>query len=394
VRKPGTRGLVFTFVAANSTELKRTPLSSAHQKLGGKLIEFGGWEMPVQYSSIVDEHLAVRNAAGIFDISHMGEFLVSGSGAESFLNRCLTNDLRKLSVGQGQYTLLCNEQGGVIDDLYAYRLTPDEYLLIVNASRIANDFTWLERQQGRVELRNVADETGAVAVQGPKVASFIDQCFRGPSCGGTMVSAPSQLEKNRIGKWSFGNDEVWVSRTGYTGEDGFEVVAPAGIIVGVWDRIFSIGQPYGLKPAGLGARDTLRTEVCYPLYGHELDEHTTPIEAGVGFFVAFDKGEFNGRPVLAAQKAEGTARKLVAFKMTERCAPPRPHYPIWSSGPNGTLLGKVVSGTQSPSLGMGIGMGYVRAGSAKAETPIEIEIRGKRAAAVVVPKPIYRKEQK
>lgn len=356
--------------------------------------------MPVQYTSIVDEHLAVRNAAGIFDISHMGEFLLSGPGAESFLNRCLTNDIRKLVVGQGQYTLLCNEQGGVIDDLYAYRLAPNDYLLIVNASRIANDFAWFERQhaawgeQGRVELRNVADETGAVAVQGPKVASFIDACFPGPSSGGTIVPAPSQLEKNRIGKWKFGNDEVWISRTGYTGEDGFEVVAPARIIGAVWDKILSIGQPHGLKPAGLGARDTLRTEVCYPLYGHELDEHTTPIEASVGFFVAFDKGEFNGRPVLARQKAEGTARNLVAFKMTERSAPPRPTYPIWSSGPNGTRLGEVVSGTQSPSLGIGIGMGYVRAGLAKAQTLIEIEIRGKRAPAVIVPKPIYRKEQK
>ena len=373
---------------------------SAHQKLGGKLIEFGGWEMPVQYTSIVDEHLAVRNAAGIFDISHMGEFLVSGAGAQSFLNRCLTNDIRKLAVGHGQYTLMCNDQGGVIDDLYAYRLGSEEYLLIVNASRIDVDFAWLERQhavkggQANVNLRNASDEMGAVAVQGPRVATFINDCFPGPSLRGTAVSSVSQLEKNRIGKWMFGGQEVWVSRTGYTGEDGFEVVAPAGVITALWDKILQVGQPHGLNPAGLGARDTLRTEVCYPLYGHELDEQTTPIEAGVGFFVAFDKGDFNGRTVLARQKAEGTSRKLIAFKMTGRSAPPRPHYEIWSSGSESSRLGEVVSGTQSPSLGVGIGMGYVRAGAAKTQTPIEIEIRGKRAPAVVVPKPIYRKEQK
>ncbi len=394
--RPGSQ-----FIArVNSAELKRTPLYSAHQKLGGKLIEFGGWEMPVQYTSIVDEHLAVRNAAGIFDISHMGEFLVSGSGAEAFLNRCLTNDIRKLEVGQGQYTLMCNEQGGVIDDLYAYRLAPGEYLLIVNASRIDADFAWLQRQHAALAgaakpiLRNASDEMGAVAVQGPRVAGFINECFPGASLGGTTVSAVGQLEKNRIGKWKFGNHEVWVSRTGYTGEDGFEAVAPAGVIGEVWNKILQVGQSHGLKPAGLGARDTLRTEVCYPLYGHELDEHTTPIEAGVGFFVSFDKGDFNGRAELARQKSEGTSRKLIAFKMTGRSAPPRPHYEIWSSGPASSRLGEVVSGTQSPSLGLGIGMGYVRAGAAKAQTPIEIEIRGKRAPAVVVPKPIYRKEPK
>ncbi len=384
----------------NSAELKRTPLYPVHQKLGGKLIEFGGWEMPVQYTSIVDEHLAVRNASGIFDISHMGEFLVSGPGAEAFLNRCLTNDVAKLAIGQGQYTLLCNEQGGVVDDLYTYRIGPAEYLLIVNASRIGADFSWLEAQRSRagqgpeLSLRNASDQTGAVAVQGPRVAPLIDQCFRGASMGGTIVAAASQLEKNRIGKWDFEGSEVWVSRTGYTGEDGFEVVAAAPVITAVWNKVFGVGQPHGLKPAGLGARDTLRTDVCYPLYGHELDEQTTPIEAGLGFFVAFDKGEFNGRSVLARQKAEGTARKLVAFKMTDRSAPPRPHYPVWSSGSGGERLGQVVSGTQSPSLGIGIGLAYVRAGSAKVQTPIEIEIRGKRAPAVIVPKPIFRKQPK
>jgi len=377
--------------------MKRTPLYAVHQRLGGKLIEFGGWEMPVQYTSITDEHLAVRKAAGLFDISHMGEVLVSGAGAEAFLNQTLTNDVRKLAPGQGQYTLLCNERGGVIDDLYAYRLAAQEYLLIINASRIEADVAWLARQlaafsgRGEAKLENASDALGALAVQGPRVAEFIDGCFPGASTGGTSVARVADLKKNQVASFSFAGDRVWVSRTGYTGEDGFEVVAPGQLIEAIWNQLLSAGQAYGLKPAGLGARDTLRTEVCYPLYGHELDEDTTPIEAGLGFFVALDKGESIGRSVLAEQKAKGPARRLVAFKMTDRSAPPRPHYPIWSTGPDAAKIGEVTSGTQSPSLGLGIGMGYVPPGFAQAGTVIEIEIRGKRAPAIVVPKPIYRK---
>ena len=377
--------------------MKRTPLYAVHQRLGGKLIEFGGWEMPVQYTSITDEHLAVRKAAGLFDISHMGEVLVSGAGAEAFLNQTLTNDVRKLAPGQGQYTLLCNERGGVVDDLYAYRLAAQEYLLIINASRIEADVAWLARQlaafagRGEAKLENASDALGALAVQGPRVAEFIDGCFPGASTGGASVARVADLKKNQVASFSFAGDRVWVSRTGYTGEDGFEVVAPGQLIEAIWNQLLSAGQTCGLKPAGLGARDTLRTEVCYPLYGHELDEDTTPIEAGLGFFVALDKGEFIGRSVLAEQKAKGPAKKLVAFKMTDRSAPPRPHYPIWSTGPDAAKIGDVTSGTQSPSLGMGIGMGYVPPGFAQAGTTIEIEIRGKRAPAIVVPKPIYRK---
>jgi aminomethyltransferase len=377
--------------------MKHTPLYAVHQKLGGKLIEFGGWEMPVQYTSITDEHLAVRKAAGLFDISHMGEALVSGSAAEAFLNQTLTNDVRKLAVGQGQYTLMCNERGGVIDDLYAYRLAAQEYLLIINASRIEVDVAWLEKQlaafprHSEVRLQNASAALGAVAVQGPRVVEFIDRCFPGPSTGGTSVERVTDLKKNQVASFSFAGDRVWVSRTGYTGEDGFEVVAPGQLVETVWNQLFSAGQAHGLKPAGLGARDTLRTEVCYPLYGHELDENTTPIEAGVGFFVALDKGEFIGRSVLAEQKAKGPSKKLVAFKMTDRSAPPRPHYAIWSTGQGAAKIGEVASGTQSPSLGIGVGMGYVPPGFARAGTPIEIEIRGKRTPAVVGPKPIYRK---
>ncbi len=292
---------------------------------------------------------------------------------------------------------MCNARGGVVDDLYVYRLAATDYLLIINASRINDDVAWLQKQlaafPGRdsVSLLNISDQTGAVAVQGPRVAEFINQCFPGASRGGTMLAQASDLKKNQVGQFDFAGTPVWVSRTGYTGEDGFEVVSPAQVIAAIWSKILAIGHQYCLQPAGLGARDTLRTEVCYPLYGHELDEQTTPIEAGVGFFVALDKGEFIGRAVLAEQKANGAARKCVAFKTTGKCAPPRPDYAIWSTGASAQPIGKVVSGTQSPSLGVGIGMGYVPPEFAKAQTPIEIEIRGKRFPVVVVAKPIYRK---
>jgi aminomethyltransferase len=374
--------------------LKRTALFEAHQKLGARLIDFGGWEMPVQYTSIVEEHLAVRDAAGIFDISHMGEVTVSGARAAEFLNQTLTNDIRKLTPGLGQYTLMCNERGGVIDDLYAYQLSWGVYLLIINASRIEADVKWLqaraEQFPGREELRltDASHNYAAVAVQGPRVRVFIDRCIPGDSCSGIRVKSVNDLKKNQIGGFTFGRANVLVSRTGYTGEDGFEVVGGDESIQHVWDTVLSVGQPFGIKPCGLGARDTLRTEVGYPLYGHELDENITPIEAGVGFFVALDKGEFIGRSVLAEQKASGTKRKCVAFKMTDKSAPPRPHYPIWV---NGESVGHVTSGTQSPSLGVGIGMGYVPTQTAGKDTAIEIEIRGKRAGAVVVAKPIYRK---
>jgi len=377
--------------------LKRTPLFAAHQRLGGRLIEFGGWEMPVQYSSIVDEHLAVRKAAGLFDISHMGELLLTGAGALEFLNHTLTNDLRKLGVGQGQYTLLCNQRGGVVDDLYAYRTRENEFLLVVNASRIEADQTWIQAQLAawpkpqEIRFENASDRFGAVALQGPRAVEFIDSAFPGASVGGTRVARGSDLTKNQLGVFIFNGKEIYLARTGYTGEDGFEAIAPAETIEAVWDRILSVGHAFCLQPAGLGARDTLRTEVCYPLYGHELDEETTPIEAGLGSFVAMDKGDFVGRTVLAAQKASGVTKKCVAFKMAEKAPPPRPHYPIWSSGGDVAKVGEVVSGTQSPSLGIGIGMGYVPPALAKAGTALEIEIRGRRAPAVIVPKPIYRR---
>jgi len=385
---------VAEFCMLNSM-LKRTCLFSAHQKLGGKLIEFGGWEMPVQYTSITEEHLAVRQAAGLFDISHMGEVTISGPAAAAFLNRVLTNDVRKLAPGGGQYTLMCNERGGVVDDLYAYRLADEVFFLVINASRIAPDVAWLQSQAAAFSagpglcLTDASHNYSAVAVQGPRVREFIDQALPGASHSGLRVPRISELKKNQIGGFPFGGASVLVSCTGYTGEDGFEIVGEDKSIEALWDAVLAAGQPFGIKPAGLGARDTLRTEVGYPLYGHELDEDTTPLEAGVGFFVALDKGDFNGCSVLAAQKARGLKKKCVAFKMTGKSAPPRPHYPIWAGG---VRVGEVTSGTQSPSLGIGIGMGYVPPETAKAGTSIEIEIRGRRSPAMIVPKPIYRKD--
>jgi aminomethyltransferase len=340
----------------------------------------------VQYTSIMDEHVAVRSRAGLFDIAHMGEIWVTGSSSLSFLNGLLTNDLRKLGIGQGQYTLMPNEAGGVIDDLYAYCLATDEYLLIVNASRIEADVSWLTLQhnlfpaKAHVNVRNASDQVGAIAVQGPAVSGFID---RVPDSG-----TPNALAKNEIGKFAFLGKPIWMGRTGYTGEDGFEIVAENDFLESLWNHLLKVGTPAGLKPAGLGARDTLRTEMCYPLYGHELDEKITPIEAGVGFFVALEKGPFMGREVMAKQKADGPMRKCVAFKMQEKSAPPRPGYPITLGS---EIVGQVASGTQSPSLGIGIGMGFVPSAIAKAGTAISIEVRGRQYPAVISPKPLYRK---
>jgi aminomethyltransferase len=372
--------------------MKRTALFSAHESLGAKLIDFGGWEMPVQYTSITDEHLAVRNAAGIFDISHMGEITVSGAGAAVFLNGVLTNDINKLTPGLGQYTIMCNERGGAIDDLYAYQLSENVYLLIINASRTAEDVAWLKARalefSGDLKFTDASHNYSAVAVQGPRVKDFINVVIPGASISARRVNAATDLKKNEIGGFPFEHSSVLVSRTGYTGEDGFEIVGGDEAIRHVWNRLLEAGAPFGVKPCGLGARDTLRTEVCFPLYGHELDEETTPIEACLGRFVSFDKVDFIGGPVLARQNAGGVGKKLVAFKMTGASAPPRPQYAIFCGDKK---IGAVTSGTPSPSLGIGIGMGYVAPEFAALGKTIEIEIRGRPTPATIVPKPIYKK---
>lgn len=378
-------------------KLKRTPLFDAHQTLGARLVEFGGWEMPVHYTSILDEHQAVRTSAGLFDISHMGEVTVTGPSSLRFLNRILTNDLEKLTPGQGHYTLMCNERGGVIDDLYAYRTASEDFLLIINASRITEDMDWINSQFSEfspndgTRVIDASDITGALALQGPKVADFIDQIFTEPSKTGNSAKKPTDLQKNQIAAFPWENEIVWVARTGYSGEDGFELAAPSGIITEIWNAIMDAGKPSGLKPAGLGARDTLRTEMGYPLYGHELSETTTPIEAGLGWVVGFNKPEFIGREALELQKSQGIKKKCVAFKMEGKSAPPRPHYSIWNDGSETAVIGEVVSGTQSPSLGVGIGLGYVPPDYSELGTRLHIEIRGKRCPAIVSRKPLYKK---
>jgi aminomethyltransferase len=378
----------------SNQNLKRTPLFASHQKLGARLVEFGGWEMPVQYTSIVEEHNTVRKAAGIFDISHMGEVFVTGAAAADFLNSLLTNDIAKLSPGQGQYSLMCNHRGGVIDDLYVYCLGLGNYLLIVNASRIEADYAWIQAQHENyaraqsVFISNQSDSYGAVAVQGPKVLQFIDSCFEAEGSPNSTLSA---LAKNQIQMVPYSGELLYVARTGYTGEHGYEIVAPAHLIEKVWWNCLEKGETSGLKPAGLGARDTLRTEMCYPLYGHELNENTTPIEAGLGYFVALDKPDFNGKSVMAEQKASGPPKKLIAFKMAARSAPPRPDYPIFSTETNSRQLGAISSGTQSPSLNLGIGLGFVPPEFSKPGTRIDIEVRGKKYPGEIVPKPFYKK---
>ena len=369
------------------TQLKRTPLFDTHTALGARMVEFGGWEMPVLYSGIAQEHHAVRQAAGLFDISHMGEFLFDGPDALKFLNQLLTNDLAKLEPGQGQYTLLCQDDGGVIDDLYAYRLGDTRYLLIVNASRLEIDWMWIKAQRNsrhkslQLEMNDRSGDLAAMALQGPKAAEIIADVF----------PAATELRKNQIAELEFGGATAWVSRTGYTGEDGFELVVPNGRAAALWEQLMSLGQALGLLPAGLGARDTLRTEAGYSLYGHELTFDTTPIEAALGWAVALDKPSFTGRETLTAQKQDGVSRRCVAFKMTGKSAPPREQYKIFSADGTDREIGEVTSGTQSPSLGCGIGLGYVETAHAKSGTGIEIEIRNRRFPAEVVKRPIFQK---
>ena len=331
--------------------------------------------MPVMYSGIVEEHLSVRQRVGLFDISHMGEFLVAGPQAERGLNRLLTNDLRRVAVGQAQYSLLCNDRGGIIDDLIVYRVEPTVYLLIVNAGNIASDFAWFREQlDAPVVLDNESDQTAALALQGPAAPILLP-----------MAAALPHFHITRLDL--FGVD-CRVARTGYTGEDGYEILCHATDAVRLWSALLERGAAVGIQPCGLGARDTLRLEMCYPLHGADISATTTPIEAGLGRYVALDKDEFIGRDLLRAEKERGPARQLAAFKMTAQSPPPRAHYGIVAGG---RRVGESTSGTQSPSLGTGIGMGYVELACATPGAALEIEIRGKTYPAVVKPKPLWKK---
>lgn len=360
------------------TDCKKTALYDEHVKLGAKMVPFGGWLMPVQYSGIVAEHQAVRNALGIFDISHMGQFIVSGAGARDWLNKMLTNNVAKLDVGTGQYSFLLNEFGGVIDDLIVYRIDDAEFLLVVNAAKIEEDLAWLEKNRpSDIQLTNRSPEFGGVAIQGPRVADFIREWT------GSEPPARNQL----LNVEKFGST-ISVARTGYTGEDGVEVFFPLPIAAQLWNDVLKTGAKFGLKPCGLGARDTLRLEMCYPLNGSDLSPERNPIEAGLGFFVDVEKGDFTGREKLIETKTNGARERLVAFKMNGKGPPPRPHYGIFN---NGNRVGEITSGTLSPSLNIGIGMGYVSAASAKVGTPLEIEIRGQKFPATIEKKPLYKK---
>ena len=384
---------------------RKTPLYDEHVRLGAKIVPFAGWLMPVQYTSIVEEHRSVRNNVGIFDISHMGQLIVAATpsskkvGGESavatWLNTMLTNNIDKLDIGMGQYTFLLNERGGVIDDLIAYRIGEQKFLLVVNAARTDDDFTWLENhlKEGRspdrasggldtagpCNLTNRSTDFGGVAIQGPRVVELFHALF------GKDIQPPP---RNAIADVPFDGTTASVARTGYTGEDGIEVFFRTADAVKFWNGALERGKTFGIKPCGLGARDTLRLEMCYPLNGSDLSPERNPVEAGLGFFVDLTKRSFMGRDVLRRAKENGTAEKLVPFRMKQKGPPPRPHYAVFQ---NGERIGEVTSGTISPSLNWGVGMAYVSSAHAKIGTEIDIEIRGQKFPATIEKKPLYKK---
>ena len=371
-------------------EYSKTPLYEEHVRLGARMVPFAGWLMPVQYTSIVEEHQAVRNNVGIFDISHMGQLIVDGADAREWLNTMLTNNVGKLDIGMGQYTFLLNESGGIIDDLIVYRIGDLKFLLVVNAARTDEDFAWLEKwhqlpaghrqdADATVTLANRSADFGGVAIQGPRIAELFHALF------GANTDLPS---RNSIADFPFDGTTVSVARTGYTGEDGIEVFFRAPDAVKFWNAALEKGKAFGIKPCGLGARDTLRLEMCYPLNGSDLSSERNPIEAGLGFFVDLTKSNFIARDVLLETKEKGPREKLVPFRMKEKGPPPRPHYAVFE---NGERIGEVTSGTLSPSLNWGVGMAYVSTARAKVGAQIDIEIRGQKFPATIEKKPLYKK---
>ncbi len=356
-----------------SDTVLHSPLEATHIALGAKLIPFGGWAMPVQYSSILTEHAAVREKAGVFDISHMGQVFVSGENHIAWLDSILTNNLSKLTPGQGQYTLMLNENGGVIDDLIAYRISGDETLLVINASMIPEDVAWMENHLADgVSLRNESDQWAGLAIQGPESQEVFRKLFPGEELP----------PRNGISKTAAG--EI-VCRTGYTGEDGYEFFCPADQGTVFFEKFIAAGA----IPCGLGARDTLRLEMCYPLNGNDLSPERTPIEAGLGFFCDLTKEDFIGKAVLAAQKKNGPETRLTAITLTEKGPPPRPHYPVLNS--EGETIAELSSGVLSPTLKEGIAMAYLPAEFSKPGTELLIDVRGRRFKAVTVKKPFLRK---
>jgi aminomethyltransferase len=357
----------------------RTPLHAAHEALGARSTEFAGWEMPLCYRGIAEEHRAVRERCGLFDVSHMGEIELHGAQAGALCQELTVNDVRRLQVGDGQYTLLCDERGGVVDDAILFRLAPERYLLVVNAANTAADLTWiLDGARGRAEVVDRSPEFCLLALQGPEAEVALRTL--------TALDLPS-LRPFAIIQGTVAGHRVLLSRTGYTGEDGFELLVTSTEGPTLWEAVLEATRRRGGLPAGLGARDTLRLEAGLPLCGTDMDRSTTPLEAGLGWVVKLGKGDFVGRGALSAQASAGVSRRLVGIQLD---APgiPRHGYSVWRDG---TAVGRVTSGARSPTLGTFIGLAYVATGAAAPGTPVAIEIRGRRMSARVVARPFYRR---
>ena len=359
---------------------KRTPLYDTHRALGVRFTVFGGWDMPVQYSGIMAEHRAVRTRAGLFDLSHMGEIEIRGPHALAVCQELLVTDVARLATGQAQYSLLCNADGGIVDDVIVYRLAPERYYVCVNAAHSEDDFDWCASyNRGRAELINRSAQTALVALQGPRAEAILQRL--------------TPLDVSAIRRYWSAQGELagiagLVARTGYTGEDGFELFVPAEHAQRVWTGCLEAGQADGLVPVGLGARDTLRLEAGYMLYGQDMDSHISPFEAGLSRLVHFESGAFIGRSALLRHKERGVTKKLIGLRMEERGIP-RSGYPL---ALHGRTVGHITSGTQSPSLGVGIGLGY---GPPEAAPGMElrVEIRSRRVRARVVKPPFYRRRK-
>lgn len=366
--------------------LKRTPLFETHKQLGARMVPFGGWEMPVQYTSVLEEHRAVREAAGLFDVSHMGEFEVTGPDALALIQRVSTNNAAKLEVGQAQYSFMCRENGTVVDDILVYRLGDDRYWLVVNAGNIQKDWEWVTQALAAsglkdLTLRNISDEVAQIALQGPKAEEILQPLVPGAALGDIG------FYRAKTGVAVAGIETLVLSRTGYTGEDGFELYCRAEDAVTLWNALLAAGQGAGLRPCGLGARDTLRFEAKLPLYGHELSDEITPFEAGLGSFVKLKKGaDFIGREALAALKEKGVSRKLVGLEMVGRGIP-REGYPV---AKDGQVVGQITTGSFAPSLGKNLGLAYVPPELSELGTELDVIIRGKAVPARVVETPFYR----
>lgn len=360
-------------------ETKKVALNSIHEKLGAKMIPFAGYNMPVRYTSDNEEHKAVRNGVGVFDVSHMGEFIVKGPKALDLIQRVTSNDASKLEKGKAQYSCFTNETGGIVDDLIVYKLMEEEYMLVVNASNIEKDWAWINKYNTEsVELENISDKISLFAIQGP----FAEKTLQSLT---SIDLAAMKFYTFQVADLA-GVPNVIISATGYTGSGGFEVYVPNEYAEEVWREIFEAGKPYDIQPIGLGARDTLRLEMGYCLYGNDLDDSTSPLEAGLGWITKFSK-KFTNSEQLALQKEKGVERKLIGFEMIERGIP-RAGYEIVNAA--GEVIGNVTSGTQSPSLGKGIGMGYVKTTFADVGQEIYIGIRNKKIKAQIVKTPFYR----